>query len=253
MPESPEYPNPVPSATASRRPASRGVGSRSRRTAGHRPLPDAQAISTFRIPDVAPPYDDAGPSDDAGPYDDAAPPDDAGPSDDAGPAVAQVSAIEPPRGGYGAAFPDPGSTAGSATIAGTWPSQFAQVLSETLAGSRPTSQLVPWTTEQTRKRISQLGPMLASPGAPGVPAGPPRGRAAARQPRVRRVIVTSPVHGVLEMTVIVDIGPRSRAVAVRLERASADEDPADTPMGRQPARATRHGPGNWLCTAVEAA
>src|SRR2546430_1731629 len=27
-----------------------------------------------------------------------------------------------------------------------WPGQFAQVLAETLAGSRPSRQLVPWTT-----------------------------------------------------------------------------------------------------------
>jgi hypothetical protein len=230
MPESPENLNPVPPAPASRRPTSRGASTRSRRTAGRRPLPDAHAISTFCIPDPAPPYDGAVP------------------------AGAQVSAIEPPRAGYGAAFPGPGSTAESAPIAGTWPSQFAQVLSETLAGSRPTSQLVPWTTEQARKRISQLGPMLASggvPGAPGLPAGRPRGPVAARQPRVRRVIVTSPAQGVLEMTVIVDIGARSRAVAVRLERASTHA--SNTPKSALPTRATRPGPAAWLCTAVEAA
>ncbi len=103
---------------------------------------------------------------------------------------------------------------------GTWPSQFAQVLSETLAGSRPASQLTPWTTEQARKRISQLGPMLAPRGAPG--GRPPR-TAMPRRPRVRRVIVTSPADGVLEMTVIVDTGSRARALAVRLERSSADQ------------------------------
>jgi hypothetical protein len=230
MPESPENLNPVPPAPASKRPTSRGASTRSRRTAGRRPLPDAHAISTFRIPDPAPPYDGTGP------------------------AGAQVSAIEPTRVGYGAALPGPGSTAGSAPIAGTWPSQFAQVLSETLAGSRPTSQLVPWTTEQARKRISQLGPMLASrraPAAPGLPAGRPPGPAATRQPRVRRVIVTSPAQGVLEMTVIVDIGARSRALAVRLEHASTRL--TDTPKSARPTRATRPGPAAWLCTAVEAA
>jgi len=63
--------------------------------------------------------------------------------------------------------------------------------------------MVPWTTEQTRRRISKLGPMLAT----------------AHQPRVRRVIVTSPASGVLEMTVILALGDHVRAVAVRLERA----------------------------------
>lgn len=117
-----------------------------------------------------------------------------------------------------------------APVTGSWPSQFAQVLSEALAGSRPASQLTPWTTDQARKRISQLGPMLARP-------------AAAHGPRVRRVIVTSPVQDVLEMTVIVDIGARARAIAVRLER------PPDPNARRfQPAPGTA-----WLCTAIEAA
>ena len=155
--------------------------------------------------------------------------------------------------------------------AGTWPSQFAQVLAETLAGTRPPDQIVPWTTEQARERISQLGPLLAT----------------AHRPRVRRVIVTSPARGVLEMTVIVGLGTSVRALAVRLERslpstpgaAAGHREATRTPAGRiahrgeggqtaktgqpppsrtlstptataQPAIAA---PGRWLCTAVEAA
>jgi len=176
-----------------------------RRAAARQPLPDAQAIRALAVPDLAPPFDDSEP---------------ARPS-------TQVTAPLPDGHGTtvaGTSRSDPQSV----QVAGTWPSQFAQVLSETLAGSRPASQLTPWTTERARERISQLSPLLA----------------ASRQPRVRRVIITSPVQGVLEMTVIVDIGSRSRAVAVRLERPS----PATPPMTGQSAR-----PAAWLCTAVEAA
>jgi hypothetical protein len=95
------------------------------------------------------------------------------------------------------------------------------VLAETLAGSRPASQLAKWTTEQARRRISQLAPLLAE----------------ANRPRVRRVIVSSPAGGVLEMTVVVGFGARVRALAVRLEHAAATAD----------------SPASWLCTAVEAA
>ncbi len=119
------------------------------------------------------------------------------------------------------------------------------MLAETLAGSRPADQIVPWTTEQARRRISQLGPMLA----------------AAHRPRVRRVIVSSPASGVLEMTVILALGAHVRAVAVRLERADT------RPRGWSPVRGetgnTRPGPAPptagqraqraWLCTAIEAA
>jgi uncharacterized protein DUF6459 len=168
---------------------------------GRRPLPDAQAIRTCLVPEAAPPYDDAAAA-------------------DASAHVAGRGRLTPVRGiAEHPRQPDRAKPAGS----GRWPSQFAQVLAETLAGSRPARQITPWTTEQARKRISELGPMLSG----------------ARQPRVRRVIVTSPVQGVLEMTVIVDFGTRARALAVRLERLS------------RTARPSR--PASWLCTAIEAA
>ena len=107
-----------------------------------------------------------------------------------------------------------------------WPSQFAQVLAETLAGSRPPRQLVPWTTERARTHIRRLGAQLS----------------AAEQPRIRRVITSRPASDVVEMAVIVGFGPRVRALAVRLEQAGPTAAPG------RPAR-----PPRWVCTAVEAA
>ncbi len=203
-----------------------GPNRRTRRSSGRRPLPDAQAISACLVPEVAPPYDDA------------VQPRPRPPSRD-------------PWPGGEAPLPGEGPARGQTTLAtDAWPSQFAQVLSETLAGSRPASQLTPWTTEQARKRISQLGLMLAPR---GVPQGRHPGLATARRPRVRRVIVTSPAKGVLEMTVIVDIGSRARAVAVRLERSAADDVPAGASQHGGPRPDGRTRPAGWLCTAVEAA
>jgi hypothetical protein len=108
-----------------------------------------------------------------------------------------------------------------------WPGRFAQVLAETLAGARPPRQIAPWTTERARRHIQRLGPLLA----------------AGEQPRVRRVVTSRPARDVVEMTVVVGIGPRVRAVAVRLERAG----PRPASPGRD-AQAAR-----WVCTAVEAA
>jgi Family of unknown function (DUF6459) len=99
-----------------------------------------------------------------------------------------------------------------------WPSQFAQVLAETLAGSRPAQQLRPWTTEQTRQQIRQLAPLLAT----------------RQQPRVRRVMSSAPSEGVLELTAVVGFGPRVRVLAVRLERVAGS-------------------PPRWQCTALESA
>lgn len=103
--------------------------------------------------------------------------------------------------------------------AGAWPSQFAQILAETLVGSRPPRQLNPWTTERARSHIRRLGPLLA----------------ADTEPRIRRIVASTPSAGVVEMAVVVRFGSRVRALAVRLER---DKSAGGT---------------GWKCTAVEAA
>src|SRR5215470_11541823 len=197
-----------------------------RRPAGPRPLPDPAAVRLCLIPDSAPPYDAEvaaarwpGASGRAGAGPSAAPgaPPSSGtssPSTPASPARpdSRPSPVPPGSGGL------PSSPAPSAA----WPSQFAQVLAETLAGSRSPRQLAPWTTERARERIQRLGPQLS----------------AGQQPRVRRVMTFHPTADVMEMTVVVGFGKRVHALAVRLERAG-------------------HGPaaraGRWLCTTVEAA
>jgi Family of unknown function (DUF6459) len=163
----------------------------------------ASAIRAVTVPDAAPPYDDAAPGRQRTRM--------TGPSGTGTP----TGAARVVAGRAGAAQAAP------ATPTAAWPSQFAQVLAETLAGSRPPDQISTWTTEQARRRIRQLAPVLA----------------AASRPRIRRVIVTSPVGGVLEMAVVVGLGGRVRALAIRLELA----------------RPTSGGDGHWLCTAVEAA
>jgi hypothetical protein len=138
-------------------------------------------------------------------------------------------------GGRRGALPDPAITSESARRQRTspgWPSQFAQVLAETLAGARPPGQIVPWTTQRARSNIQRLGPTLTS--------GQPTAR---QRPLVRRVVTSQPRCDVLEMTVIVGFGPRIRALAVRLERS--------TPRSASPGHAARVA--RWLCTAVEAA
>ena len=178
-----------------------------------RPLPDPAAVRLCRIPDPAPPYDADLPG---------APP-------TAAPAGSDAARHGGRRAAGGGATGEHGATGerSAATVPPGWPSRFAQVLAETLAGSRPPVQIVPWTTEMARSHIQRLGPQLAS----------------VQRPRVRRVVTFQPASDVLEMTVVVGFGPRVRALAVRLERADA---PAE-------AGGHRSGPSGWLCTAVEAA
>lgn len=202
-----------------------------------RPLPDPAAIRLYLVPDPAPPYDVEAPAGEPGGR--GLPVRARGGSDHAGepgrrtqpghleaghpeaqrrtePGHGEPGHREPGHGGPGHAAPPPG-----------WQSRFAQVLAETLAGSRPPRQLVPWTTQQALDRIQRLGPRLAS----------------GQRPRVRRVLTSRPAADVLEMTVVVGFGPRVNALAVRLERSwpGPQARPGEPPAAR------------WVCTAVEAA
>jgi hypothetical protein len=219
-----------------------------------RPLPDVVAVRRCPVPAWAPPFDiQAGPAqaslDRPGPGPVIRDPrrQDQASKDAPAPGQPRPEAAGPEAAGQGAARragaerapgrPDtgrrPGQPPHEAEWAGGWPSQFAQVLAEALAGSRPAQQVRPWTTEQARKRIRQLGPVLQ----------------ADQRPRVRRVLTSQPRRGVVEMTVIVGIGPRTRALAVRLEHAGLGSVAPDR-AGRAP---TAREPDGWVCTAIEAA
>jgi Family of unknown function (DUF6459) len=209
------------------------------------PLPDPDAVRLCPVPDSAPPYDDellppparrpapARPAVTPGhPAAQAAQPDQAAaqdqppgqhdghPAPDGGP---DQTGERPPPGE--AALPPRGGPVPPAD--GSWPGQFAQVLVETLAGSRPPRQISSWATERARARIQRLGPMLA----------------AGQRPQLRRVVAFRPASDVIEMTVVVSFGPRVRALAIRLEHSP----PPRALPGYQPRKA------RWLCTEVEAA
>jgi hypothetical protein len=210
-----------------------------------RPLPDPVAIRLCPVPDAAPPYDDEAPGEPGLGGADAL-------------AAAIVAALETgdrprhaadaraekgPQAGHRPPKPaPPARPPGTASQAGAtrradggrpgpgpadWPSRFAQVLAETLAGSRPPAQIAPWTTERALSHIRRLGPLLT----------------AGQRPLVQRVITSAPSAGVVEMSVVVGFGPRVRALAVRLERTR----PQPATAGRT-ARQQR-----WVCTAIEAA
>ena len=106
-----------------------------------------------------------------------------------------------------------------------WSRQFAQVIAEILAGARSPRQLNPWTTERVRARIGQLSQTLM----PG------------QKPRIRRIVTSRPTAHAVEMTVVLSFGPRSRALALRLEHLPP----------RQPAPGLPDRPARWLCTEIE--
>jgi hypothetical protein len=116
---------------------------------------------------------------------------------------------EPARPSYAQPpAPDPG---------GALPGQFAAFLVECLAGVRPARQLTPWLSKRGSVHLHRLMPLFASE----------------HKPRVLRVLTMRPTPGVIEMTMVVVTGPRTRALAVRLEHAEH--------------------PRQWRCTDIEAA
>jgi hypothetical protein len=106
------------------------------------------------------------------------------------------------------------------------PRKFAVLIAETLAGVRPESQLTPLLSRRGSVHLHRLLPLFGG----------------GLRPRMLRVLTASPASGVIEMTLIVAFGPRTRALAVRLERTAR----ARTAWRDEPAV-------RWLCTAIEAA
>ncbi len=102
------------------------------------------------------------------------------------------------------------------------PRQFAVFLAEGLAGVRPVRQLMPWMSKRGSIHLHRLMPLFES----------------RHQPRVLRVLTTRPAPDVIEMTMVVVTGERTRALAIRLERAT------QSPRKTAP---------QWLCTDIEAA
>ena len=118
-----------------------------------------------------------------------------------------------------------------------WPRQFAVLLAEALTGARPVRQILPWLSQRGTVHLYRLLPLFS--GGQGA--------------RVQRIMTTHPSPDVIEMTVIVAVGPRTRALAVRLTRAEPTQRPPW--RGKLPARTAEHRsatPARWLCTDIEA-
>lgn len=114
------------------------------------------------------------------------------------------------------------------------PPQFAALLAEALVGVRPVQQVLPWMSERGSIQLRRLLPLFCGD----------------HRPRIQRVLTAAPNPGVVEMTIVFTAGPRTRALAVRLERPLSPGLPSSSPgPGAWRSKAARP----WLCTDVEAA
>lgn len=97
-----------------------------------------------------------------------------------------------------------------------WTAHIAQAIVDTLFGTRPARHLARWTDPAVFSSI--LSATSVHPPTPGAP-----------RPAVRGIRISMPVAGVAEASVLLQIGSRYRAAAMRLE-----------------------GVGNrWVCTVFE--
>jgi Family of unknown function (DUF6459) len=231
MPSRTHLPEPLPSTETYAPPGAR-IG------------PGMLALRVAAVPDGAPPYDcethgagcpairdAARTSLDAGspaPMAAAPAPSPAAPSL-AAPSLAAASQAAPSlaaasQAGASQAGAIPGASPAAGTTA-AWPRQFAQVVVEILAGVRPARQILPWTTDRARAQLRRLGPLLVCD----------------RRPKIQRVVTSRPTASVVEMTVVVNLGVRTRALAMRFEHVA----------GRQAAPGLPARPARWLCTEIE--
>lgn len=219
--------------------ASQALLSRTHHTDNEQPFlaEDLSAIRLLTLPELGPPFDD----------------------DPAARAIAVPAAATSqanPAGGVAGAnarHGDKGSGPQEAGRDGDWARQFARLLTEALSGARPVRQILPCTSDRARVQLRALMPLFAG----------------GQRPRLLRVIATRPAPDVIEMTVIAGLGARTRALAVRLQRADQAERPAwlnpagtgsveqrqlSAPSTRtvQPGKAAAAVP-RWLCTDIEAA
>jgi hypothetical protein len=101
-----------------------------------------------------------------------------------------------------------------------WAARFAQAVTESVTGLRPTTQLVRWTTHDVFRDLDRRAQLVRRAG--GATRRPVR-------PQVRSVHVCRPSAQAAEVSVHVRHGLRSRALAMRLERRD----------------------DRWVCTALE--
>ena len=196
---------------------------------------DLSAIRLLELADLGPPFDD----DPSAAGKAAADATDAAAASRHGEPGLGTAALAPGQGTARTGAVTPGHDAD-----GDWARQFARLLTEALSGARPVRQILPCTSERARIQLHALMPLFGG----------------GQRPRLLRVIATRPARDVIEMTVIAGLGTRTRALAVRLQRADPAERPPAwlTPAGpagqcQVPARPARPTAPRWLCTDIEAA
>jgi hypothetical protein len=123
-----------------------------------------------------------------------------------------------------------------------WVHRYAQAAVEIVGGDRPVSQLLRWSSREVFEDLDRRARLVAHAGR----HQPGQGRVQPVRPRVQGVRTCFLSHDVLEVSVRIRYGERSRALAARFERLSARS--TGRWIGLEP---ERPGERRWCCTALE--
>lgn len=129
----------------------------------------------------------------------------------------------------------PATTGGGADVVGidrrarreveAWSCRFAQAAVEIVGGDRPATQLVRWTSAEVYADLNRRAQLIARAGG----HRPGQARVQPVRPRVVGVHTCFVESGIVEASLRIRYGDRSRAVAARFERRQE----------------------RWVCTALE--
>lgn len=123
-----------------------------------------------------------------------------------------------------------------------WVHRYVQAAVEIVGGDRPVSQLLRWSSRDVFEDLDRRARLVAHAGR----HQPGQGRVQPVRPRVQGVRTCFLSHDVVEVSVHVRYGERSRALAARFERLSARS------TGRWLGLEPEHpGERRWCCTALE--
>jgi hypothetical protein len=123
-----------------------------------------------------------------------------------------------------------------------WAHRYLQAAVEIVGGDRPVSQLLRWSSREVYDNLERRAQLVAHAGR----HQPGQGRVQPVRPRVQGVHTCFLSPDIVEVSVHVRYGERSRALAARFERlVSRAPWHWDDPELEQPAER------RWRCTALE--
>lgn len=126
-----------------------------------------------------------------------------------------------------------------------WAHRYVQAAIEIVGGDRPASQLLRWSSREVFENLERRARLVAGAGR----YQPGQGRVQPVRPRVHGVRTCFLADGIVEVSVHLRYGERSRALAARFEHLAGR--PTSRWPGEPPEPADPDAQRRWCCTALD--